>query len=86
MFMIYVLCFWMKLIKITEKQKVCGVVCLGMCVHACSREKSQRQIAIIPPPPPPHYSERIYATANMTDCDIIAKRRFHWPRTYQCRA
>ena len=48
-------------VRVRARACVCGVVCLGMCVHA--REKSQRQIAIIPPPP--HSSERIYATERM---------------------
>ena len=45
---------------------VCGVVCLGnRYVCACSREKSQRQIVIIP-----HSSERIYATTFVTWASI----------------
>ena len=60
-------------IKITEKKCVCVCVCVCVRARVCvclwcsvycvySREKFQRQIAIIPPPPP-QFSERIYATA-----------------------
>ena len=42
---------------------VCVWCSVSRYVCACSREKSQRQIAIIPPPP--HSSERIYATGSM---------------------
>ena len=47
------------------RARACVSVCVWCSVSryvcACSREKFQRQLAIIPPPP--HSSERIYATA-----------------------
>ena len=49
---------------------MCGVVCLGMCVHARAKNLSARVQSSSP-----HSSERIYATATSKTCkqelDII---------------
>ena len=44
--------------------RVCGVVCLGMCVHKSQRPDCDHPRPPRPPPPPPDSLERIYATAH----------------------
>ena len=45
---------------VCARARVCGVVCLSMCVHARAKNLSAR---LRSSPPPPHSSERIYASA-----------------------